>query len=85
MTPPSATVETTTIYADVSAEDDVVLERGSGDVNRDGSTDITDMTKLSLYLIGDVELYYPHVVDMNKDGEVNIADLSTFKVYVTKG
>ncbi len=57
-----------------------------GDINGDGVIDLTDLTYLSLYLIGDKGLSDESLesADVTGDGEVNIADLSHFKQYIAK-
>ena len=57
-----------------------------GDLNGDGDIDITDLTLLSLYLLGDVNLSEDKLVaaDVTGDDELNLADLSHFKQYISK-
>ncbi len=57
-----------------------------GDLNKDGQTDLTDLTLLSLCLIGDRQLddYTIAVSDVNADNEVNLADLAHYKQYISK-
>ena len=57
------------------------------DYNGDNVTDLTDLTELSLYLLGDKSFdeYEIMQVDVNNDGKVNIADLPTLKMMITKG
>ncbi|MBQ9982670.1 MAG: bacterial Ig-like domain-containing protein [Oscillospiraceae bacterium] len=52
-----------------------------GDVDNNGVIELTDLTYLSLYLIGDYDFTESqlNISDMNKDGKVNIADLPTLK------
>ncbi|MBE6842427.1 MAG: hypothetical protein E7510_06305, partial [Ruminococcus sp.] len=59
---------------------------GSGDVNNDGKTDLTDLTYLSLYLLGDVDFTQQQLktIDINKDNKVDIADLPTLKMVIMK-
>ena len=63
------------------------MGQGTGDANLDGVTDLTDLTELSLYLLGDKSFdeYEIMQVDVNNDGKVNIADLPTLKMMITKG
>lgn len=52
-----------------------------GDINDDKNVDLTDLTYLSLYLLGDIEFddrQYASA-DYQTDGVVNLADLATFK------
>ena len=57
-----------------------------GDMNGDGETDLSDLTLLSLHLIGDKKLTdnFLKAADVYYDGEVNIADLAHFKQYISK-
>ncbi len=63
---------------------DSVIEYG--DLNSDGATDLTDMTWLSLYLVGDIQLDDTIITyaDVTGDNEVNLADLAHFKQYISK-
>lgn len=58
-----------------------------GDINGDGKVDLTDMTWLSLNIMGDYaiedELKLKDA-DVMRDGEVNVADLAYFKQYVSQ-
>ncbi len=56
-----------------------------GDINKDSCTDISDLTLLSLNLLGDISFSPEQYVkaDINYDKEVNIADLAMFKQYVS--
>ncbi len=58
-----------------------------GDFNNDGVADLSDLTLLSLHLIGDLSLSGNSLkaADVYYDGEVNIADLAHFKQYICKG
>ena len=55
-----------------------------GDLNADGVADLTDLTLLSLHLLGDAALKDEVVkyADVNADGNVDLADLAHFKQYV---
>lgn len=55
-----------------------------GDLNADGVADLTDLTLLSLHLLGDATLKDEVVkyADVNADDNVNLADLAHFKQYV---
>lgn len=56
-----------------------------GDINKDSCTDITDLTLLSLNLLGDVSFAPEQYVtaDINYDKEVDIADLAMYKQYIS--
>ncbi|MBR2620393.1 MAG: glycoside hydrolase family 9 protein, partial [Firmicutes bacterium] len=57
-----------------------------GDVNDDGKVDLTDLSCMSLYLLGDMKLGEKALMlaDVSYDGEVNLADLATMKQYISK-
>lgn len=69
------------IHYNSSAED----FRGTGDVNGDGKTDITDLSLISLYKIGDSDFSALQLVkaDIDKDKIVDLADLATLKMILT--
>lgn len=54
------------------------------DYNGDNVTDLTDLTALSLYLIGDAEWNDNQIInfDCNADGKTNLADLAHLKQYI---
>lgn len=55
-----------------------------GDINNSNSVDLTDLTELSLYLIGDKTFndFEMFTADTNGDNEVNLADLAHLKQYI---
>lgn len=57
-----------------------------GDVNRDENIDLSDLTVLCLYLLGDVELTEEALKasDVSGDGLINIADIAHLKQYICK-
>jgi len=57
-----------------------------GDVNEDEVIDVSDLTLLSLYLLGDVELSDSQKLncDVDYDWEVTIADLPRLQQYLSK-
>lgn len=57
-----------------------------GDCNGDLQIDLTDLTELSLHLMGEKvsEVTATTVIDINGDKAVNIADLAHFKQYLMK-
>ncbi len=77
-TPPAVTTTTTSQITDSA----IIF----GDINGDGEADLSDLTLLSLHLVGDK--FIPKKVlkaaDVYNDGEVNIADLAHFKQYISK-
>lgn len=67
----------------VSSADDTAKY---GDLNSDGAVDLTDMTCLSLHILGDMKLddTVMTYADVTADDEVNLADLAHFKQYISK-
>lgn len=57
-----------------------------GDFNADGETDLTDLTLLSLYLLGDSDFNEVQLslADVNADGSIDVADLAHYKQFVSK-
>ncbi len=57
-----------------------------GDIDGNGKIELTDLTTLSLYIIGDKKLNDSQLesADVMYDNEVNIADLAYFKQYISK-
>ena len=55
-----------------------------GDIDNNNSVDLTDLTELSLYLIGDKTFndFEMYTADTNGDNEVNLADLAHLKQYI---
>ncbi len=58
----------------------------TGDINFDGKVDVTDLTELSLALLGDTELTsaQQQSADVDGSGDVKLADLATLKQYLSK-
>ena len=56
-----------------------------GDVNEDGTVDLTDLSELSLVILGESELTdsQKSAADINGDGEVNVSDLARLKQFVS--
>ena len=58
----------------------------TGDINADGKIDITDLSLLSLYLIGDKEFtdVQKQAADTDKNGKTELTDLATFRQFLSK-
>jgi len=58
----------------------------TGDINFDGKVDISDLTELSLALIGDKELtkMQQKAADVDGDGRNTLADLAKYRQYISK-
>ncbi len=58
----------------------------TGDLNSDNKVDITDLSYLSLYLIGDMELNdtQKKAADVDGDGEVKLADLAKMRQFLSR-
>jgi hypothetical protein len=57
-----------------------------GDVDLNGTIDVTDLTDLSLVLLGDKELNVAQqkAADIDSDGAVTLADLARLQQYLSK-
>ena len=57
-----------------------------GDINSDGKIDTTDLTELSLALIGDKDLTEDQkkAADLDKDGKAALSDLARMRQYISK-
>ncbi len=70
----------------------MVLDQGQivaddlGDIDLNGTIDVTDLTELSLALIGDKELTAAgqKAADIDGDGSVTLADLARLQQYLSK-
>lgn len=83
-TEPPVTTEPTTTTTTTTAEPSVL--KGLGDINSNGTVDLTDLTKISLHLLGDSPLptvFLPYA-DVTFDGIVDLCDLATMKQYIMK-
>ena len=63
-----------------------VLESETGDINSDLKIDVTDLSELSLALIGDRKLSETQqkAADVDKDGKVTLSDLARMRQYLSK-
>ncbi|MBP0961330.1 MAG: dockerin type I repeat-containing protein [Oscillospiraceae bacterium] len=61
-------------------------ENVSGDVSGDGRVDVTDLTMISLALLGDTNLTeaQSQVADINHNGKVDLSDLATMRQFLSK-
>jgi hypothetical protein len=59
---------------------------GNGDLNFDSKCDVTDLTDLSLAIIGDKKLNADQqkAADVDGDGAVTLADLARLQQYLSK-
>ena len=57
-----------------------------GDIDCNGTIDVSDITELSLALIGDTELTNDQkkAADVDGDGEITLADLARLRQYLSK-
>ena len=76
--------ETTVKSSETTSENPV--EFMYGDINTDGKIDVTDLSCLSLYLIGDMKLEGQGLkaADTDGDGKVLMADLANLRMYLSK-
>ena len=58
----------------------------AGDINSDEKFDVSDISELSLYLIGDISLseHEKMLADVDYDGFVPLADLAKLQQYLSK-
>lgn len=81
-------IDDTPLMGDMMPPDDNPLIinplAGRGDINGDGSTDLSDLLKLSLYLLGDIKFDEVELIeaDMTMDGVVDIADLPAMRMKI---
>lgn len=77
-------------YADIISADPSSAppsdKNKKGDFDGDGKVDITDLSRLSLYLIGDREFTEAQIkaADVTGDGNTDLADLAHFKQFLSK-
>lgn len=74
------------IGTDITSPQVLEQNRGGGDVDGDGKTDLTDLMCLSMYLLQDYDFTTSAKVcsDITKDGEVDIADLAALRMIIMK-
>jgi len=73
--------------AHISLNDIIAEENTSpGDINSDGKVDLTDLSELSLAIIGDRTLTEKQIeaADINENGEADLPDLARLKQYLSK-
>ena len=57
-----------------------------GDVNDDGSIDISDITALANYILGNIPpVFIEQAADVNGDGDINISDITLLVNYILSG
>ena len=71
---------------DIAVKEIEVIDIKLFDINFDGKADLTDLSELSLALIGDKELTKSQQIlaDVDGDGAVKLADLAKFRQYLSK-
>lgn len=57
-----------------------------GDINSDGKTDLTDLSLISLFIIGDTEFTVDQkrAADLDGDAEIRLTDLAKYKQFLSK-
>ncbi len=75
-----------TIGTDITSPQVLEQNRGSGDMDGNGITDLTDLMCLSMYLLKDYDFTTSAKVysDITNDGEVDIADLAALRMIIMK-
>lgn len=70
----------------VTTSEPEVFHIVTGDINNDENIDISDLSLLSTYLVGDRILSETEklAADINKDGIVSLSDLATLKQFLSK-
>ena len=83
VTPPATTTPAPTATTTVQQPSQGIVY---GDLDNTNSVDLTDLTRLSLHLLGDAVLSGNALkaADVNGDNTVDIADLAHFKQYISK-
>ncbi len=78
------TMATMTVPACSAESTGVTAETLRGDIDNNGIVELTDLTYLSIYLVGDRDFTEEQkkVADMTGDGKVDIADLPSLKAYL---
>ncbi len=58
----------------------------AGDIDEDGDADVTDLSSLALYLIGDMNFTEKQqkIADVDGDGDVTLADLAKYRQFLSK-
>ena len=85
-TKPSVTTDNPTTTKPVTTVANTPGEVIVGDVNCDGKVDVTDLSYLSLYLVGDKKLNGDSLkaADTDGDGSVKLTDLAKLRQYLSK-
>lgn len=78
----SFAIKNDTLITDPDTQKNIIY----GDINDDGTADLTDLTLLSLYLMQSADFTDSQIeaADIDGNGEVDIADLAYFKQYICK-
>ena len=75
-------------YCVYASSSEIIFQKDfeTGDINYDGKLDVTDLSELSLALIGDRKLseIQQKVADVDGDGKVTLSDLARMRQYLSK-
>ena len=74
------------VYCVYNSVEDEPVKAFVGDIDGSGNIDVTDLTTLSLYLLGDKDLSEDaqKAADVDSDGAVTLADLARLQQYLSK-
>ncbi|MBQ5988182.1 MAG: dockerin type I repeat-containing protein, partial [Oscillospiraceae bacterium] len=74
------------VYCVYNSVEDEPVKASVGDIDGSGNIDVTDLTELSLYLLGDKDLSEDaqKAADVDFDDAVTLADLARLQQYLSK-
>lgn len=78
-------IKATTLSGGVQAEMCLTITSSTpmGDINGDGTVDVTDVTVLINHILG-ITTFPTEVCDLNADGEINVTDVTTLITHLLK-
>ena len=81
----STIIKATTVSGGVQAEMRLTVTGGTpmGDINGDGTVDVSDATALINHILG-TATFPIEVCDLNADGEINVTDVTTLITHLLK-